>query len=246
VNLFKLFDYSVPLVAAATLLGVAAIITVSIASSTAYDIKRSQDVVEVTGSAKLAVESDTARWIIRLATDTGVNDQQAGFDRLQAATVQITDYLTAQGLTDYETPTISSNEQYIYPQNSQPLFTGYNVQRQIIVRSSEVAKVNELANNMVPLSGNNYTVSTGMVELTYSKLDEARVSLLSEAIKDATARAEAIAKESSRTIGELREASSGVVQVLPKDGIEISDYGAYDTQSMQKEVMVTVRATFEL
>ena len=47
-------------------------------------------------------------------------------------------------------------------------------------------------------------------------------------------------------IGTLRSASSGVVQVLPQGGIEISDYGSYDTQSMNKEVMVTVRATFEL
>jgi len=245
-NLFKLFDYSVPLVAAATVLGITAIITVSVASSTAYDIKRAQDVVEVTGSAKLAVESDTARWVINLGTMTGTNDQQAGFDRLQVATDQITAYLEAEGLTDYETPTITSYQEYIYPNNSQPIFTGYNVRREIIVRSSEVEKVSSMANNMEPLSGRNYTVTTDMVELTYSKLDEVRVSLLSEAIKDATARAEAIASESSRSIGQLREASSGVVQVLPKDGIEISDYGAYDTQSMQKEVMVTVLATFEL
>jgi hypothetical protein len=73
-----------------------------------------------------------------------------------------------------------------------------------------------------------------------------RVALLSEAIKDAKARAQAIASESGRSIGVLRNASSGVVQVLPQGGIDISDYGMYDTQSLNKEVMVTVRATFEL
>jgi hypothetical protein len=73
-----------------------------------------------------------------------------------------------------------------------------------------------------------------------------RVELLSEAIKDAKARAEAIAKESGRQVGELREATGGVVQVLSQGGVDISDSGSYDTESLNKEVMVTVRATFEL
>jgi hypothetical protein len=47
-------------------------------------------------------------------------------------------------------------------------------------------------------------------------------------------------------VGALRSASSGVVQVLPEGGVEISDYGTYDTQNINKEVMVTVRADFSL
>ena len=43
-----------------------------------------------------------------------------------------------------------------------------------------------------------------------------------------------------------RAAASGVVQVLPKGSLEISDYGSYDTSSIEKEVMVTVRATFTI
>ena len=99
---------------------------------------------------------------------------------------------------------------------------------------------------MGPLSGAGYTVTSGGMELTYSKLDEMRVKLLTSAIKDATDRAEAIASESGRTVGALRNATGGVVQVLAADGIEISDYGSYDTSSLNKEVMVTVRASFEL
>jgi hypothetical protein len=245
-KLLKLFDYTVPLVAAATVLGIAAIITTSIAAYTAKDIKLAQDVVEVTGSAKMSVVADRARWIINLETTTGTNDQQAGFNRLEKASKQVTDYLTQQNITDFETPAMNSYTTYIYPQNSSPIFSGYTISRQIIVRSEDVAKISTMANNIDPFTGTDYNVTTGSIELTYSKLDEARVSLLSEAIKDATARANAIAKESSRTVGVLRSASSGVVQVLPQGGVDISDYGSYDTQSLNKDVMVTVRATFEL
>jgi len=33
---------------------------------------------------------------------------------------------------------------------------------------------------------------------------------------------------------------------LPQGGVDISDYGSYDTQSKNKDVMVTVRATFSI
>jgi hypothetical protein len=186
------------------------------------------------------------RWTINLETKTGISDQQAGFERLEGAVAKITTYLAEQGFTEYETPTANSYPQYTYPQYSEPFQTGYSVTRSIIVRSDDVEKLGVLANSIQPLVGDGYTVSTGMLELTYSKLADMRVKLLSEAIKDAGLRAEAIARDSGRGVGTLRNASGGVVQVLPEGGVEISDYGAYDTQSLHKEIMVTVRATFSL
>ena len=245
-NIQKLFDYSQPLVAAATVLMIGGIVIGVLGAYTAYNIKLANDSLEVTGSAKQAVVADTARWIINLDTKTGVNDQQQGYTRLEAAATKITAYLEEQGFNDYETPAVTSYPNYTYPQYGEPIFTGFNVARQIIVRSSDVAAINRLANNIEPFTGANYNVTTQSLELTYSKLDEMRVQLLSEAIKDAKARAEAIASESGRSVKVLRNASSGVVQVLPAGSIEVSDYGTYDTQSMNKEVMVTVRATFSL
>lgn len=245
-NLHKLFDYSQPLVAAATILVVGGLLIGGLGAYTAYNIKIANDNIEVTGSAKQTVTADTARWIVNLETKTGINDQELGYARLEEATAKITAYLEGQGFTDFETPAVSSYPSYTYPQFGEPIFTGFNVTRQIIVRSSDVTAINELANNIAPFTGTNYNVTTQSLELTYSELDEMRVQLLSEAIKDAEARAEAIASKSGRTVTMLRNASSGVVQVLPAGSIEVSDYGMYDTQSMQKEVMVTVRATFSL
>ena len=242
----KLFDYSVPLVAAATVLVVGALGVAAIAAYTMYDIKLSAASIEVTGSAKEAVTADAARWILNLETKTGINDQQAGYTRLEGASEKIATYLESQGFTEFETPAITTSPNYTYPQFGEPIFTGYTVMRQVIVRSNEVEKMSALANTIEPFMGAGYTVSSQSLELTYSKLDEMRVKLLGQAIQDAKARAEAIASESGRSVSVLRNASSGVVQVLPAGGVDISDYGTYDTQSLEKEVMVTVRATFEL
>ncbi len=235
-----------PITLAALCLGVAFIIGVVIASYTAYSIKASADVVEVTGSAKIAVEADFARWTINLDTRTGLTNQQGGYDRLESATDKIVKYLESQGLTDVETPAAMISSNYLYPQYGEPVQTGYNVYRSITVRSADIEKLTALTNTIVALTGEGYTVTTGGLELTYQKLPETRVTLLTEAIADAQDRAEAIAKESGRSVGALRSATGGVVQVLPLGGIDVNDYGAYDTMSKDKEVMVTVRATFSL
>jgi uncharacterized protein len=245
-NLKKLFDYSVPLVAASTILVVGGIVVSLYAGKVVTDIKLAEDTVEVTGSAKESVVADQGRWTISLETHTGTNNQQDGFNRLDSAVTKIIEYLKKEGFTEYETPTGNSYPTFTYPQYGEPIQTGYSVSRTIMVRSSDVAKLSALANNVSPLMGAEYTVSTGMLELTYSKLPEMRVQLLSKAIKDAEERAKAIAQDSGRNVQTLRNASSGVVQVLAEGAIEVSDYGAYDTQSLNKEVMVTVRATFSL
>lgn len=235
-----------PIVSAAILLGLAFIVGVGVASYTAYEIKTAQEVVEVTGSAKVAVTADFARWSINLESRTGLANQQVGYDRLEEATAKITKYLSEKGFAEVETPSPSIMPNYTYPQYGEPIQTGYTVMRSIIVRSADVAGLAALTGSIDPLIGDGYTVSTGNLELTYQNLPETRVTLLTDAIADAKARAEAIAKETGRDVGTLRSATGGVVQVLPLGSVEVSDYGMYDTQSMEKEVMVTVRATFSL
>jgi hypothetical protein len=89
-------------------------------------------------------------------------------------------------------------------------------------------------------------VSTQSLEYYYSKLPDLRVSLLEDAVKDAKLRAEKIAAGTGRRVGSVRAASSGVVQVLSPNSVDISDYGNYDTSSVDKDVMVTVKASFDL
>ena len=242
----KLFDYSVPAVAATTIFSLVLIGLSLYATQVVYKIKLASDTIEVTGSAKKSVTADTARLTVTLEAKTGVADVSAGGERLAAAVATIEGFLKKENLTEYELPAGNTNADYYYPQNSAPVLSGYTVSRSVIIRSQDVERLKVLANDSKPFTGAGYTVNVSGLELTYSKLNEMRVSLLTEAIADAKARAEAIATNSGRGVGQLRNAAGGVVQVLPADGVEISDYGTYDTTSMQKDVMVTVRTTFSL
>jgi len=235
-----------PLITAATILGGAIVVCGLIAGYTAFLIKASQNVIEVTGSARVPVTADLGKWTLTLDAKTGLTDQQKGYDTVEKATQKIVAYLKEQGFTDVETPALTSSPDFYYPQNGQPVQTGFTVSRNIIIKSTDVTKLSGITSKIDPLAGDGYNVTSNGLELTYQKLPDTRVSLLSEAIKDAKARAEAIAKESNRTVGRLQSSAGGVVQVLPAGGVDVSDSGTYDTQSLNKEVMVTVRATFAI
>jgi hypothetical protein len=230
-----------PMVKAAAVLALGPIIAAGIASYAFYEIRASADVITVTGSARESVTSDHAKWTIDVSARTGMFDQVAGYSAVARGVDEVKKKLSDEGFTDLTVNAPNAMEQW-----GQNGITGYTVSQSIVVQSDDVAKVSDRANRIDSLQGTGYMVRTGYVEYTYTKLDEMRVKLLSNAIKDAHARADAITKESQRATGALKSASSGVVQVLPKNGVDISDYGSYDTQSIEKDVMVTVRAVFSI
>ncbi len=229
-----------PIVRAAAVLACGPIIAALIAGYAFYQIRAASDVITVTGSARETVTSDHAKWTLNVSARTGLYDQTTGYTALARGVADIKKKLADAGFTEVETNPSTVFEQY--GQNS--AITGYQMSQDVVVQSSDVKKIQELANDTQKMQGSGYLVHTGAVEYTYTKLDLMRVSLLANAIKDASARAGAITKESGRSTGALKNASSGVVQVLPKNGVDISDYGSYDTQSIDKDVMVTIRAVF--
>jgi hypothetical protein len=45
-------------------------------------------------------------------------------------------------------------------------------------------------------------------------------------------------------LGRLRGVDVGVFQVTPRNSTEVSDYGVYDTSTLQKDVTSVVNVTF--
>jgi hypothetical protein len=65
-------------------------------------------------------------------------------------------------------------------------------------------------------------------------------------MKDAQKRAESIVRSTGKKVGSVQSASMGVVQVLQPNSTDISDYGNYDTSTVEKDVMITVKASFSV
>ena len=109
----------------------------------------------------------------------------------------------------------------------------------------EVKKITDLSQKAPnALIAKDLIFSSQNLEYYYSKLTDLKIELTGEATKDAKKRAEKIAESTQSTIGQLQSASLGVVQITAKNSTEVSDYGSYDTASLEKKVTTVVKASF--
>ncbi len=235
-------------VVAALLIGIG-LVTATWIGTTAWKTVRGYDnALSVTGSTKQQVTSDQVKWTLEVTRHTlSADGLKEANKAIKADLVSINTWLVGLGVDEKsitETP-VYTMENYDYNKSpSSP--RDYTLRTTITVTSADVDKITQLAKNTDTLVNQGVFVNTVSLEYYYSKLSELRVSLLGAAIKDARARAEEIAKADGKSVGVLKSASSGVVQVLPVNSVDVSDYGSYDTQNIAKEVSVTVRAAFVL
>lgn len=232
-----------PLVQLGIILGGSFLIAVVIASITLVNLRSGNDSVSVTGSAKMEATSDQGKWTSQITRTVKQSDLKTGYAQMATDLAAAKAYITSQGVTDTElvVSPISMNEVY---QQDQIAERRYNLVQTLTVQSTDVAKIAKAADGMAVVVNKGVIFSTLNVEYYYSKLADARVQLLSKAIADAKVRAVEMAKDSGRSIGNLKSVSSGVVQVQSLNSTDVSDYGSYDTTKVEKQITVTVKAVF--
>lgn len=226
------------------ILGLSLIASSSIVSKTFLDVKNLDNVITVSGSAKQKVTSDSARWTGNFSRTVTKDNLKDGYNQMKSDEKTVGDFLIAQGFQDhFEISPVFMNEVYKSDSNAP---REYNLTQNIEIKSDDVNKLKELAKNSDQLAGRGIIFSTNAVEYYYSKLPDLRISLLPEAISDAKKRADIIASSSGKNVDSVKSVSMGVVQVMPVGSIDVSDYGSYDTSTIDKEVMITVKTIFSL
>lgn len=218
----------------------------------------SHNAISVTGTAERIVESDAAKWnfvITKQATQENYTYVAKQMKELQLVTVKyLTNHgidaksITVQPLT--QTVICQSQSQVMYDNSGRQQCSGfftYSLNQAIIVESDDVARVRDLSLNApTELSVLGVQVQTVSVDFFYTKLADIRAELLEEASSNAKERAVAIAKSTGDSIGGVKDASQGVFQVTQKNSTDVSDYGAYDTSTIEKKITAIVRASFEV
>lgn len=202
-------------------------------------------ILSVTGSAKMAVTSDLVKWTIQLTRTVNASELSQAYTALarDVATVQAELVNHSIPSTAIETSSVFTEQDYSYNSDFNAP-RRYTVRQTLTVESTDIENVTNLSKNIQSEVSVGSVMSAYPPEYYYTKLAELRVNLLSDAVKDAKTRAEKIAESSGSRVGALTAANQGVVQVLAPNSIEVSDYGSYDTSSIEKEVMATVRASF--
>lgn len=231
-------------VIAGGILGICLVITGSIVAYSIYAV-RSQDILSVTGSAKQQVVADSVRWTGYFTRTAPLDNVKNGYALIAADKKKVLEILVSKGIAEKDvvfTP-VYLDDSFKYNQYAPQ---EYGLNQSFSLNSTNIEGISELAKDVKPFVDAGIIFSTQSLEYYYTQLPALRVSLLQDAVRDAEARAKSITGATGRQVGTLRSASSGVVQVLPLNSVDISDYGAYDTSSVEKEVMVTVKAEFSV
>ncbi len=231
------------------IMGSAIIVASIIAGFTFYKIKSLDNTLSVTGSAKTEVVSDTVKWSGQITRPVKISGLQAGYTQIASDLDKVKKFMIDSGVKEESitVSTVSFYENYSYQQNYQSYTEKeYILTQNITVNSDDVEGLTNISKNINAIISQGVIFQTNSLEYYISNLPELRVSLLGEAVADAKARAESLASSSGKKVGGLKSASSGVVQVVSQNSTDISDYGSYDTSAINKQVMVTVKASFTL
>lgn len=229
------------------ILGIAIIISTLIGAYVFYQVRSFDNTLTVTGSATKQVTSDHVKWVGQINRIVKVSTLKAGYALMTTDLANVMEFLKNKNINQDQivVSAVSMDQNYDQNTNNGGERT-YTLRQTIDVNSSDVNGISEIAKNIQPLIDKGVVFSTQSLEYTYTKLPDERVSMLADAIKDAKARASKLAESSGKEVGQLKSASSGVVQVMSANSLDVSDYGSYDTSKIEKNIMITVKASFTL
>lgn len=215
--------------------------------------------VSVSGTAEKYVTSDRGTLSLQIKTDSlNINDKEALKKSIDARDSLIK-YLVNYGIDGKEINILpvdissqcTQREQYNW---DNCIGKKYNVYTQnISISSNEVEKIKDLSlninskvNNDLSQYFNNVSVSVQSAQYFYTKLSNIKTEMLNEATKNAFDRADAIAKSTGNRAGNVITASQGVFQITSQDSVDSSDYGVYDTSTIEKKITAVVRVSFKV
>jgi hypothetical protein len=209
-----------------------------------YNARSSDDTINVVGMASKRFDSDIVKWRITIGRNTGLNDVSTGYLLIQNDLQFLKKLFTEKGLQEKELTIQPINTLSNYSREGQ--ISGYNLQQGVFVITSNITAVEDIALNPAALIDKGIILQNSNLEYFYSKLSDIKMELLAEATKDAQKRAFEIARNSNVHLGNVTSLRVGVFQITEPFSTEVSDYGMYNTQTKQKDITVTVRASFKI
>lgn len=217
-----------------------------IVSVAVVKVKRAGDSISVVGSAKRPIVSDYIIW--RGSVSSRQPTMQAGYRELTRYNEAIKTYFAELGIADSIVTFKSVSSYPIMERNERGMETGrmlaYNLHQNFEIRSDDVDRIAKLSNDISELIEEGIPLQSFPPEYIYTNLSEVRVKLLAEATKDAKNRADMIARAAGREAGVIKSAKMGVFQVTSRHSTSVSDYGMYDTSTLEKDVTAVVRVNF--
>ncbi|MGJ1430024.1 SIMPL domain-containing protein [Sphingobacterium spiritivorum] len=216
----------------------------------AYRYKfKSSNTINVTGNAKKDFESDLVKWTAvysRKSMELSEASEQLKRDR-----DLVRDFLIKQGIKSNEIRfnAVSISKDFNYTNdgngNSYSTFSGYSLSQNVSIESRDLDKVDAASREISTLISQGLELSSNTPSYYYSKLEDLKLELISQASSNAHLRAGNIAKEAGSSLGDLVKADLGIFQITGQnDNEEYSYGGAFNTTSRSKTANITVKTSY--
>lgn len=228
-------------------IALALVVSTLLAASTARDVAPVRDSIQVKGYAEKRVQSDMGVWSGQFSTRAGSLKQ--AYADLQQAQKRVEGFLAAQGIKDgIEYAPVQTMPLYRFDPNRGMTneIQGYELVQAVKVTSRDVARLTDLSREVSSLISEGVQFMSMPPQFYYGGLESLKLELLASATANARERATALAEAGGSRVGALQSARQGVFQVTPAISTEVSDYGVYDTSSIEKTVKAVVTVTFAL
>jgi uncharacterized protein len=224
-----------------------ALVLSSIVGAWAYThAKNGEQVITVTGSARKRIKSDLVVW--RAGVSYQAPQLSEAYKALSDNIPKVKQYLISKGVREDQITISSISSTTLHEKNSDGeetgQITGYSLRQELMVRSNDVDKIEKLAREATELINQGILLESSPPEYLYTKLGDLKIEMLAEAAKDAKVRAQQIASSTGSSIGSVRTARMGVMQITPADSNDVSDSGMNDTSSLDKDITAVVNVGF--
>lgn len=229
---------------ASLILGLALMAGAALLGKFHYDSRQTDETIRVVGAATQSITSDIIKWRVSLARTVAEEGLSAGYAQIRGDVESVVARLRENGIEEGGITIQSVNTYPQYDRNG--VRSGYNIQQQILIISKSVEKIEALAFDPGQILSGGIRLENSYVEYFSSDLAGIKRDLLKAAVEDAQRRAQEIASGGGVTITTLAAASVGVFQITEPFSTEVSDYGVHSTSTRQKDITVTVRATYRI
>lgn len=224
-----------------------ALVLSSIVGAWAYTrAKNTEQTVTVTGSARKRIKSDLVVW--RAAVTYQATQLSEAYGALSANVPRVKQYLVSKGIPENQITVSAITSQTLHDKDQNGAdtgkITGYSLRQEVEVRSHDVERIAQIARESTELINQNILLESMPPEYLYTKLGDLKIEMLAEAAKDAKVRAQQIASSTGSSIGSVRSAKMGVMQITPADSNDVSDSGMNDTSALEKDITAVVNVSF--